>query len=269
VTVVIKRNDACAMEHYVTYQTSLGAPDPLPSTFDDGQTSFGPADAVRLNVRAVNRHVEITLRYIDTTIVLRHIGRHLSVAIAAPHDVIAANADSDVRGGGGASASMQLCRTGCPASQRISLVDFFARGNDDNDKRTSDILPSRRRDVTAEEPSPPMGSSSDEEASVVSVELALVQCRGLVDYFLDSCVFDVMTTGNSDFAVVAREVHADALRLCSSCSQLMRNRTTLLREADEHPTRANSALRLVERYSIFVTVIYTAVLVITRHVVVR
>jgi len=110
VTVVIKQHEDCVSERYVTYQAN--SPDPLPSTFENGLSSFGSSDAVRLIDVTAGQHVEIVVRHADTTVIVRQNGRYFSVGVRVPVDLIQVSAGH---------MGTQLCVRKCPAAERLSL----------------------------------------------------------------------------------------------------------------------------------------------------
>lgn len=190
VTVLVKRHDDCALDQYVSYQA---ASNDLPATFDDGQTSFGRADSVTIRELKPNRHVEIYVRYIDTTIVVRLQNRYFAVSLRMPQEIV--NDTSRL-----VTNPLQLCLVGCPSRERIDIRRIIFPGQSNLPHRTA-----------------------------VSVDDALPVCQGLglVDYYLDSCVFDLITTGDSNFTVLSKHAFADAILLLPEAGSLLRNRTTL------------------------------------------
>jgi hypothetical protein len=110
VTVVIKRHDECVGDRYVTYQAI--SPDPLPSTFDNGLSSFGTSDTVQLIDVTAGQHVEIIVRHAATTVVLRQSGRFFSISVRVPDDLVQKSLGS---------VGTQLCVMKCPAAERLSL----------------------------------------------------------------------------------------------------------------------------------------------------
>lgn len=165
----------------------------LPATFDDGQTSFGRSDSVTIRELKPNRHVEIYVRYIDTTIVVRLQNRYFAVSLRMPEEIV--NDTSRL-----ATNPLQLCLMGCPSRERIDIQRIIFPGQSNLPHRTA-----------------------------MSVDEALFVCQGLslVDYYLDSCVFDLITTGDSNFTVLSKHAFADAILLLPEAGSLLRNRTTL------------------------------------------
>jgi len=171
------------------YQAGLGY---LPSTFEDGQTRYGKSHSVKLTEVDPGKHVEITLKYIDTKILLRLVGSYLTFSISMPIEIL--NSTSD-------SAVLELCTKGCPKSEIIDYQKFL--------------------------------SMREKEISETSVNMSRAEatrlCRSanLVDFYLDSCVFDLLTTGNETFKLSAYAALQDVLKLDPDFYKTQQNRTTL------------------------------------------
>ena len=181
-TVVVKRYRDCITNRYITYQASSA--EPLSSVFDGGTSSYGVAETVRVLTVVAGRHVEIVLQHVGTQIVVRKYGRHFSVAVRTPTEVASAFTGA---------LDIQLCTTGCPVAERLSL---------------------RQISVSAS----------------VSTENAEKICRqhGLVDFFLDSCVFDFLATGGDrNFSLAAVHALRDYRRLGRDAAEQLHNRTTV------------------------------------------
>jgi len=110
--VVVKRYRDCVAGRYVTYQAT--SVEPLPAVFDNGMSSYGAAENIRVLNVVTGRHVEMVLQHIGTLIVLRKYGRHFSVAVRTPTKVATA-----FSGG----LNVELCTTRCPVAERLSLKD--------------------------------------------------------------------------------------------------------------------------------------------------
>lgn len=191
VTVLIKGgNGYCNRSK--TYQAQVGN---LPPAFVDGTNHGGPEKAVRVKLREADRHVEILIKYVDTVIVVRQVGNFLTVAIRMPRDVMYQGVAGD---------GLQLCMGGCPASERIDYVSFLWR-----DAR-----------VTQTQFGP---------VEVFGRDAALVKCRAanLTDFYLDSCVFDLMMTGEETFGQAAVKALYDLRFLTQNLYQELPNRTEL------------------------------------------
>ncbi|ESP05563.1 hypothetical protein LOTGIDRAFT_83132, partial [Lottia gigantea] len=169
-TVVIKKNARCASDNFVMYQAQT---DDLPGSFYDGHTFYGKHKSVELLEIEEGKHVEINIRYIATTIVVRQIGRYFTFAIKMPEEIVN-NSHSATSNG--------LCYRGCPLSERINYQEFLASKQDivDNLSENSANIQMLRKD-------------------------AELICReaNVVDFYFDSCVFDLMTTGDQNFTLAA------------------------------------------------------------------
>ena len=199
VTVVVKAHDRCGVNQFVTYQAWSGS---LPGAFDDGRTHLGgSARTVQLTVHEPNRHIEINLRYIDTIIVIRQVGLYFNVVVRMPEeevkDALLANPDA-----------LDLCQKGCPRKERIDYKAILMYKNS-RLKRESD------RDVSAE--------------YNMDIGRAQSRCRRkqLVDFYFDSCVFDLVTTGDLNFTGAASFALKDLLELYPQGAALHQNRTKL------------------------------------------
>jgi len=133
-------------------------------------------------------------------------GRHVEIALRhiatlvvlrrydRGHFSVGVRTPADIAAAGAGGPDIQLCTTRCPATQRLSLSD----------------------------------SSSSR-----SVEDAVTLCRrhGLVDFFLDACVFDALAThgGDRDFSLAAVHALRDLRRLSRDAARHLRNRTTVRR----------------------------------------
>lgn len=204
-TIIIRgRATPCTSEKtYEAQADSLG----LPTLFIDGTQRSGPDESVSLTVHDQGSRVEIFLRYIETTLVVRQVGRYLAFSARMPEELVLTrpygqdpNADS-----------LQLCVRGCPASERLDPV--AARGH--ALPWLAAVARCRKSD----------GYSNDIN-------------NNLTDHYLDWCVFDVMTTGDGaaadDFTAAAHSAQADVLRFDRAA---LNNRTT----TPEHPEMYNSA----------------------------
>ena len=198
-TVVIKRQDECAADRFLTYQAQT---DSLPGVFDDGRSHVGPDKSVKITEVDIGRHVEIYLRYIDTTLIVRQIGRYFTFAIKMPADLI----EEGIRKN---PDSIQLCVKGCPLSERINYKHFLAHKH------------SRLK----------LKNSLEQTTTRVAMtrDAAETLCREapVVDFYFDSCVFDLMTTGDSNFTIAASNALKDVLRLYPQAARMHENRTNL------------------------------------------
>ena len=81
--MLIKRQENCAEDK--TYQASSGIP--LPSNFKDG-SRFGERGGVYIDEVAGNSHVEINIPYIATTLVIRKMSDYLTFAAKMPREIV-------------------------------------------------------------------------------------------------------------------------------------------------------------------------------------
>lgn len=197
--MIIKRHDECAASHYVMYQALTND---LPATFDDGSTHFGKDKSVLISEIEPNRHVEIYLRYIDTLLVIRQIGLYITFAIRMPEEIVNSTSQEDPE-------RLQLCVSGCPKAELINYKQFlvqthakFKNGGNEVENLVEDAMTS---------------------------DLAYKLCRrvNVTDFYLDSCVFDLMTTGDLNFTLAAYRALQDVVRLDPRAAAMLENRTVL------------------------------------------
>lgn len=196
-TVLLKRNDDCALGRYVTYQATSAD---LPATFDDGQMAIGRSDSVSIQDGRATGHVRMYIRYIDTTVIIRLHAGYLAVSLKMPSEVVndAVKRDAVKRD----ANLLQLCVHGCPSRERIDIRKVILFGGE------------RRRTAGA----------------AMAVGDAVAVCRAehlLVDYYLDSCVFDLVTTGDSNLTSHSLHAYMDAVMLMPAIASKFDNRTML------------------------------------------
>ena len=215
---MIKRHDDCAVERFVTYQAASGY---LPAMFDDGSVNFGPENSVQLLELSPNRHVEIYLRYIDTRVIIRHYPNvdmsFLTVGLLMPEMIL----NQSVTYTEGQSVHMlELCSQGCPRNQRINYLEYLSRGG-----ATVRYIGSSTQRLFTEQK-----NSVDGMMVMMSRGRALRRCQQLklVDFYLDSCVFDLMNTGDEHFAEAAFDVMMDTIRHHPEHGATLNNRTALI-----------------------------------------
>jgi hypothetical protein len=196
-TVMIKRQDECASSEYLTYQAQT---DYLPGTFENGLESIGPEGSVKISEIEVGKHVEIYLRYIDTTVVVRQIGRYFTFAIKMPEEIVNKIDPDDPDSDG-----IQLCTQGCPRKEQIDYKEFLAQKH----SRLKELL--------------------EQNQIKMGLDAAVARCQttGVIDFYFDSCVFDLMTTGDSNFTLQAYHALQDIMRLNPQEVPTHQNRTSL------------------------------------------
>ena len=231
-TVIVKGNEECSSKEFHTYQAESGS---LPSTFDDGKVRVGDYHSLELVEVEPGAHVEIHVRYINTIVVVRRIGRYLTFSIQMPESLINGTSGSlggpSGRGFSASSAAasslqaVQLCLRGCPESELINFQDYLA-------KRRYSIpeavpKPSSSSDGDAMENL--QGDGGDPADTISSRAEAEAVCReaSVIGFYFDFCVFDLMATGDRNFTLSAVSAMRDVLRLDPSAVSTMDNRTSL------------------------------------------
>lgn len=174
-TVIIKSNDLCALDRYVTYQAQNGE---LPNTFDDGLVEF---NSIEIFESFPGRHIEINIDYKQTIVIVRLMGLAYSVSVSLPEEVYV-ELERTHRLSDGA---VQLCQSGCPTSERVDLYSYVGQ------------KPSKLKRTV-----------------VMAKKEATDRCRGLRlrGFYYDSCVYDLMTTGDSTFTAASQTSYSDLLR---------------------------------------------------------
>uniref|UniRef100_A0A8C0FH61 Hemojuvelin n=1 Tax=Bubo bubo TaxID=30461 RepID=A0A8C0FH61_BUBBB len=152
------------------YQAEI---DNLPAAFEDSSVNRGErpgGSSLTIRERSAGRHVEIRAEYIGTTITIWQAGRQLSFTVRAAEEVAQAFTEEQ---------DLQLCVEGCPRSQRISR---------------SECCHAR-------------------EAAEKAAETARALCKEMLpveDVYFQSCVFDVVTSGDANFTMAAHGALEDA-----------------------------------------------------------
>uniref|UniRef100_A0A0A9YYG6 RGM domain family member B n=2 Tax=Lygus hesperus TaxID=30085 RepID=A0A0A9YYG6_LYGHE len=182
VTIIIRRVPGCAEEK--TFEATSDAP--LRPFFVDSSYTTGPEGSVQMKA-SINKteKVEIYLRYIDTTLVVRRVGEYLGFSCRLPWDIAKIREEN----------ALELCQTGCPGTELL------------------DIASSRGHRLSWETALNKCKQNMDLETEVRN---------NLTDQYLDWCVFDVMTTGKNEFVSTAHLAQEDVLYMDPSS---LRNRT--------------------------------------------
>uniref|UniRef100_A0A3Q1F0F1 Repulsive guidance molecule BMP co-receptor b n=1 Tax=Acanthochromis polyacanthus TaxID=80966 RepID=A0A3Q1F0F1_9TELE len=108
ITIIFKPYEGCTDQR--VYQAVT---DNLPAAFDDGTVSNGVSGKVRalwISERSPGRHVELHAGYIGVTVIVRQLGRYLTLAVRIPEELAQAY---------DATQDLQLCLNGCPNGERI------------------------------------------------------------------------------------------------------------------------------------------------------
>lgn len=199
-TVIIKKNEDCASDQFITYTAQT---DNLPGSFSLGQTHYGPEKSVEIMEKELGKSIEIYLRYIDTTIKVQQIGRYFTFAIKMPEEVLNSSRMND---------NPELCVQGCPTDERIDYAKYF-----------SEVRHRKNHN------------------SKMALSKATEICRdaSVVDFYFDSCVFDLLTTGDENFTAAAYQAWQDLIELNPELRKTQLNRTELLLD----PSNSASTMR--------------------------
>jgi len=164
----------------------------LPSAFQDG-TRNGGGDSGSLSIvergggggsGSTGRLVKIQARHIGTSIIVRRVGRYLTFAIRMPEELLDYTAED-----------LQLCLHGCPRSELIKEHTLLGRQS----HRQQQQPPPGGRPPYGPPPPPPAHQG-------YTVEGATARCRETLqveDVYFQSCVFDLLTTGDPEFSMAA------------------------------------------------------------------
>uniref|UniRef100_H3D577 Repulsive guidance molecule BMP co-receptor a n=1 Tax=Tetraodon nigroviridis TaxID=99883 RepID=H3D577_TETNG len=184
-TIIFKNFQECVEQKMYHAET-----DELPSAFADGSKNGGErhgANALRVVEQVPGQHVVIQARYIGTTIVVRQVGRYLTFAVRMPEEVVNSVEEGD-------DQDLYLCLHGCPANQRIDFRNFRARA--------AEAQGSGR--------SPPHG---------FTYQSARAKCKERLpveDLYFQSCVFDLLSSGDINFTMAAYYAFEDVKMLHSN-----------------------------------------------------
>ncbi|XP_036391336.1 repulsive guidance molecule A-like [Megalops cyprinoides] len=190
-TIIFKNFQEC-----VDQKTYHAETDELPAAFADGSKNGGErhgAGALRVVEKVPGQHVEIQARYIGTTIVVRQVGRYLTFAVRMPEEVATSTEDGD-------NQDLYLCLHGCPLNQRIDFRTFRARAAEGHAPAV------RVRGAT-----PPHHGFTYSSAVAKCKERLPVE-----DLYFQSCVFDLLTSGDVSFSLAAYYAFEDVKMLHSN-----------------------------------------------------
>lgn len=190
--------------------------DSLPAVFLDGTWETGPSTCpVRIIELTKGSLIHINLCYIRTKIVIRQVGKYLTFHIKIPEDIVS-------------SSSRGLCVAGCPKRERIDFKEVLSSTAAQIQTRTNSVKYSKRHATE-------LCTNSDVQG-----------------FYLDSCVFDLMFTGDTNFTAAAKSALEDAFFLDpegtvhdlkiynSTVTQNYQPRTT---HSQDNKSRASNLLR--------------------------
>lgn len=187
-TIIFKNFQECVDQKMYHAET-----DELPSAFADGSKNGGErhgANALRVVEQVPGQHVVIQARYIGTTIVVRQVGRYLTFAVRMPEEVVNSVEEGDEQ-------DLYLCLHGCPANQRIDFRNFRARAAEAQGS----------------------GRSRSGTPHGFTYQSARAKCKERLpveDLYFQSCVFDLLSSGDINFTMAAYYAFEDVKMLHSN-----------------------------------------------------
>ncbi|XP_054628270.1 RGM domain family member B [Dunckerocampus dactyliophorus] len=204
ITVIFKPYEGCTDQR--VYQAVT---DNIPAAFDDGTVSSGDpihistgADGATGKVRALwiserspGHHVELHAGYIGVTVIVRQLGRYLTLAVRIPEEMAQAY---------DATQDLQLCLNGCPRGERIDQGGHLPLYPPSVGLQLQ-LLHGPRYSSQVQ-------LSSHGGRQVFTMEGAKDRCREQLevqDIYFHSCVFDLLTTGDANFTVAAYSAQKD------------------------------------------------------------
>uniref|UniRef100_A0A8C5RTZ2 Repulsive guidance molecule BMP co-receptor a n=1 Tax=Laticauda laticaudata TaxID=8630 RepID=A0A8C5RTZ2_LATLA len=195
-TIIFKSFQECVDQK--VYQAEM---DELPAAFADGSKNGGDkhgANSLKITEKVSGQHIEIQAKYIGTTIVVRQVGRYLTFAVRMPEEVVKPVEDGDNQG-------LYLCLRGCPFNQQLDFHAFPST------PKATENLPHRK------------GSNPSSSPEVFTYESATAKCKEKLpveDLYFQSCVFDLLTTGDVNFTLAAYYAFEDVKMLHSNKDKL-------------------------------------------------
>ncbi|XP_056334044.1 repulsive guidance molecule A [Danio aesculapii] len=183
-----------SFQECVDQKTYRAETEDLPAAFIDGSKNGGEghgANTLRVVEKVPGQHVEIQARYIGTTIVVRKVGHYLTFAVRMPEEVVNSVEDQD-------NQDLYLCLHGCPANQRIDFRTFKARAAESHG-------------VGRGRPGNPTHGFTYQSAMAKCKERLPVE-----DLYFQSCVFDLLSSGDINFTLAAYYAFEDVKMLHSN-----------------------------------------------------
>lgn len=204
ITIIFKPFEGCTDQR--VYQAVT---DNLPAAFDDGTVSsgdpihssaateggMGKVRALWISERSPGHHVELHAGYMGVTVIVRQLGRYLTLAIRIPEEFAQAY---------DATQDLQLCLNGCPNSERIDQKGHLPLSPPALGLQLQQL---RRPSYSSLTQASPYSSPQP-----FSVDGAKEHCREQLevhDIYFHSCVFDLLTTGDANFTVAAYSAQKD------------------------------------------------------------
>lgn len=135
--------------------------------------------------------MELHAGYIGVTVIVRQLGRYLTLAVRIPEELARAY-DS--------TQDLQLCLNGCPSGERIDRAGHLLLPLSPPSVGLQ-LQQLRRPTYSSQTQAFPFSA-----VQVFGVEGAKARCREQLevqDIYFHSCVFDLLTTGDANFTVAA------------------------------------------------------------------
>uniref|UniRef100_A0A3Q3AXB2 Repulsive guidance molecule BMP co-receptor a n=1 Tax=Kryptolebias marmoratus TaxID=37003 RepID=A0A3Q3AXB2_KRYMA len=181
-TIIFRSFQKC-----VEQKTYHAETDELPAAFADGSRNGGEPNG------GSTQHVEIQARYIGTTIVVRQVGRYLTFAVRMPEEVVNSVEEEY-------NQDLYLCLHGCPANQRIDFRNFRARAGEAHGAGAA-----RTR-----------GGPGAHGFTYQSAKAKCKERLPVEDLYFQSCVFDLLSSGDINFTMAAYYAFEDVKMLHSN-----------------------------------------------------
>ena len=190
ITVSFKQVHAECVSNKVYEATS----EYLPNVFKDGTYFTGPKGCRTEVLKETSNQIIIQSCSLSSTIVIKRVGEYLIFNIQSPFVLV--------------NQTTGLCTNGCPANELVDYETYF------------------ENDVNSVE------SGYDKDLTSISKRIAMEICENanLTDFFFDSCVFDLITTGNNEFSEAAILAMMDA-KTYDPKIRLRRENSIILRSA--------------------------------------
>lgn len=173
----------------------MSSGDPIHSL--SGTDGAGKVRALWISERNPGHHVELHAGYIGVTVIVRQLGRYLTLAVRIPEELAQAY---------DATQDLQLCLNGCPSAERIDQAGHLPLPVNPPALGLQ-LQQLRRPSYSSQTQAYPYGS-----LQVFSNEGAKEHCREKLevqDIYFHSCVFDLLTTGDANFTVAAYSAQKD------------------------------------------------------------
>lgn len=178
ITVLIKaKGNGCVNQKI--YRAKAGS---LPAEFHDGTQQTGPSDCpaiIHRRRKGAQVQIKIKICYIRTTIIIRQVGEFLTFLVKIPEQILFN------------SPTTGLCVTGCPYRQRIDYRELLSFTDD----QLARMRPRRSSKMTRNE---------------AHAKCTETKIKG---FYFDSCLFDLLTTGNVNFSAAAWHALHDSFEL--------------------------------------------------------